>query len=158
MAPRAELVALRVEHLSFNADGGDGVALIRNTKAGREEFRYLSAEAMTWLKAWIAHAQITGAVFRRFTQRGTVGQCAIAAQEVARTIQRIGRLLNAHSAYGALAWPAGHISAHSTRIGAAHALAASRIDLTSIMHSGGWNDPKMPRYYTRELAGSSWSG
>lgn len=20
------------------------------------------------------------------------------------------------------------------------------------MHSGGWNDPKMPRYYTRELA------
>ena len=28
----------------------------------------------------------------------------------------------------------------------------SGIDLTSIMHSGGWNDPKMPRYYTRELA------
>jgi hypothetical protein len=22
----------------------------------------------------------------------------------------------------------------------------------AIMHSGGWNDPKMPRYYTRELA------
>ena len=31
-------------------------------------------------------------------------------------------------------------------------LAANGIDLTSIMHSGGWNDPKMPRYYTRELA------
>ncbi len=43
-------------------------------------------------------------------------------------------------------------AAHSTRIGAAHDLAASGIDLTSIMHSGGWNDPKMPRYYTRELA------
>jgi hypothetical protein len=54
--------------------------------------------------------------------------------------------------YGAVAWPAKHISAHSTRIGAAHDLAANGIDLTSIMHSGGWNDPKMPRYYTRELA------
>ena len=49
-------------------------------------------------------------------------------------------------------WPAAHISAHSTRIGAAHDLAANGIDLTSIMHSGGWTDPKMPRYYTRELA------
>jgi hypothetical protein len=44
------------------------------------------------------------------------------------------------------------VAAHSTRIGAAHDLAANGIDLTSIMHSGGWNDPKMPRYYTRELA------
>jgi hypothetical protein len=48
-------------------------------------------------------------------------------------------------------WPKGHLAAHSTRIGA-HDLAASGIDLTSIMHFGGWNDPKMPRYYTRELA------
>ena len=31
-------------------------------------------------------------------------------------------------------------------------MAANGIDLTSIIHSGGWNDPKMPRYYTRELA------
>jgi hypothetical protein len=42
--------------------------------------------------------------------------------------------------------------AHSTRIGAAHDMVAAGIDLTSIMHAGGWNDPKMPRYYTRELA------
>ncbi len=32
------------------------------------------------------------------------------------------------------------------RIGAAHDLAASGIDLTSIMHSGGWTDSKMLRY------------
>jgi hypothetical protein len=31
-------------------------------------------------------------------------------------------------------------------------MVAAGIDLTSIMHAGGWNDPKMPRYYTRELA------
>jgi integrase/recombinase XerD len=152
MARRAELVALCIADLSFNADSADGVALIRNTKAGREESRYLSTEAVTCLKAWLGHAEIEeGAVFRRFTPRGTIGQTAIAPQEVARIVQRIGGVLNAERASGD-AWPVDHISAHSTRIGAAHDLAASGIDLTSIMHSGGWNDPKMPRYYTRELA------
>jgi site-specific recombinase XerD len=153
MARRAELVALQVKDLSFHADSGDGVALIRNTKAGREESRYLSGEAVTWLKAWVSHAAISeGPVFRRFTPRGTIGQTAIAAQEVARIVQRVGQLLNTACAEGARAWPAQYVSAHSTRIGAAHDLAASGIDLTSIMLSGGWTDPKMPRYYTRELA------
>jgi hypothetical protein len=93
-----------------------------------------------------------GTVFRRFTPTGTVGQTAIAPQEVARIIQRVGKVLNAEGGFPERAWPADHISAHSTRIGAAHDLAASGIDLTSIMHSGGWSGPKMPRYYTRELA------
>ena len=91
-------------------------------------------------------------VFRRFTPSGTIGQTAIAPQEVARIIQRIGKVLNAGRTSDEHAWPVDHIAAHSTRIGAAHDLAANGIDLTSIMHSGGWNDPKMPRYYTRELA------
>jgi site-specific recombinase XerD len=153
MARRAELVALRVEDLSFNTEAGDGSALIRNTKAGREESRYLSREAVMRLRAWMANAVIEGGpVFRRFTPTGTIGQNAIAPQEVARIIQRVGNLLNAERDPTAPAWPKDHLAAHSTRIGAAHDLAASGIDLTSIMHSGGWNDPKMPRYYTRELA------
>lgn len=153
MARRAELVALRVEDLSFNAEASDGVALIRNTKAGREESRYLSREAVIWLRAWLNHAEVKqGAVFRRFTPSGKVGQSAIAPQEVARIIQRVGDLLNAERDPTAPVWPREHVAAHSTRIGAAHDLAAHGIDLTSIMHSGGWNDPKMPRYYTRELA------
>jgi integrase/recombinase XerD len=66
MARRAELVALRVEDFSFRAEAGDGVALIRNTKAGREETRYVSDEAVTWLKLWLDSARIEdGAVFRK---------------------------------------------------------------------------------------------
>jgi hypothetical protein len=49
-------------------------------------------------------------------------------------------------------WPDLRLGAHSTRIGAAHDMVAAGIDLTTVMHAGGWNDPKMPRYYTRELA------
>jgi site-specific recombinase XerD len=153
MARRAELVALRTDDLTLYKDTGDGVALIRNTKAGREESRYLSSDAVMWLKAWLESAQISGGgVFRRFTPRGTVGETAIAPQEVGRIIQRVGKLINAQKGSGESGWPTDHVSAHSTRIGAAHDLAASGIDLTSIMHSGGWTDPKMPRYYTRELA------
>ena len=100
MARRTELVALRVEDLSFNEEAGDGVALIRNTKAGREESRYLSRNAVAHLKAWMDEAKINaGTVFRRFTPTGTVGQTAIAPQEVARIIQRVGKVLNAEGGF-----------------------------------------------------------
>jgi hypothetical protein len=89
---------------------------------------------------------------RLFDRLRTIGYTAIAAQKVAKIIQRVRRTLNAERDWRACAWPKDHVSAHSTRIGAAHDLAASGIDLTSIMHSGGWTDPKMPRYYPRELA------
>jgi integrase/recombinase XerD len=152
MARRAELVALMVEDLSFDA-AGDGTALIRMTKVDREEPRYLSAEVVAHVKAWLVHAELaTGPVFRRIENSGAIGRRSLHPQEVARVIQRIGRLLNAGARADQRPWPDLRLGAHSTRIGAAHDLAAAGIDLTSIMHSGGWNDPKMPRYYTRELA------
>jgi site-specific recombinase XerD len=152
MARRAELVALAVEDLSMYTTG-DGTALIRMTKVGREEPRYLTPEVVTHLRTWLDHVQITsGPVFRRIENSGTVGRRALHPQEVAREFQRIARRLNATASHAEPAWPALRLGAHSTRIGAAHDLAAAGIDLTSIMHSGGWNDPKMPRYYTRELA------
>jgi site-specific recombinase XerD len=155
MARRAELVALTMEDLSLDATG-DGTALIRMTKVDREEPRYLTPEVVTHLRAWLNHAKITsGAVFRRIENSGAVGQRALHPQEVAREFQRIARRLNARAPDGEPLWPALRLGAHSTRIGAAHDLAAAGIDLTSIMHSGGWNDPKMPRYYTRELAAKS---
>lgn len=109
-------MALRVADLSFNAESGDAAALIRNTKAGREESRYLSINAVKYLTAWMDFAETKeGAVFRRSTPRGTIGQAAIAPQEAAWIVQRIGRAVNAKGVYGAMAWPASHISAHSTR-------------------------------------------
>ena len=153
MARRAELVALRVGDLSFKDKGGDGVALIRNTKARREESRYLSQAAVAALKAWMAYAGIDGGwVFRRFLNTGAAAGSALNAQEVARIIQRVGRVLNTAAPAGEPPWPRERVSGHSIRIGGAHDFAAAGIDLTSIMQSGGWNDAKMPRYYTRELA------
>jgi integrase len=153
MTRRSELVALTTQDLKFNADSGDGVAIVRMTKVGREEARYLAPEATVHLQAWLSHARISqGPVFLRFENTGLVGRRAIQPQEVARVIQRVGQLLNAARSGEETVWPVEHLAAHSTRIGAAHDMAANGIDLTSIMHSGGWSDPKMPRYYTRELA------
>jgi integrase len=148
MARRAELVALTVECIQIDAQG-EGTALIYMSKVDREETRFLSAEVVGHLKAWLDHAQITtGPIFRRIENTGLVGERALHPQEVGRMIQRIAQWMTAHGA----SWPTLHLGAHSTRIGAAHDMVAAGIDLTSIMHAGGWNDPKMPRYYTRELA------
>ena len=56
MARPAELVALRIEDPSLNPATGDGVALILNTKAGREESHYLSREAVTHVDGARAYA------------------------------------------------------------------------------------------------------
>jgi integrase len=152
MAWRSELVAMTQEDIKFNPETGDEIAIIRMTKVNREETRYLAPEAVKPLQAWLAHSGITeGPIFRRFENTGAIGHRSVRPQEVARIIQRIGRLSNAQHAGPEPICPIYHPVAHSTPIGAAHDMAATGIDLTSIMHSGGWTDPKMPRYYTREL-------
>lgn len=150
MARRAELVALTVERIQID-EQGDGIALIYMSKVDREEPRFLSREVVIHLQAWLTHAGIkSGPVFRRIGNTGTVGARPLHPQEVARIWQRVARAMNALDP--AKPWLDLRLGAHSTRIGAAHDMVAAGIDLTSIMHAGGWNDPKMPRYYTRELA------
>lgn len=150
MARRAELVALTVERIRIDEDG-EGIALIYMSKVDREEPRFLSRDVVIHLQAWLTHAGITsGPVFRRIENTGTTGARALHPQEVARIWQRVACAMNTLGP--AIPWPDLRLGAHSTRIGAAHDMVAAGIDLTSIMHAGGWNDPKMPRYYTRELA------
>jgi hypothetical protein len=121
------------------------------SKVDREEPRFLSREVVMHLQAWLTHAGIiSGPIFRRIENTGIAGARALHPQEVARIWQRVARAMN--TVDPATPWPDLRLGAHSTRIGAAHDMVAAGIDLTSIMHAGGWNDPKMPRYYTRELA------
>ena len=119
MARRSELVALTQEDIKLNRDTGDGVAIIKMTKVGREEARYLAPEAVAPLQAWLSHVgSLEGPIFRRLENTGAVGKRSIQPQEVARIIQRIGRVLNAKHAGSEPVWPEEHLAAHSTRIGA----------------------------------------
>ena len=106
MARRSELVALVLDDIKWNPETDDGVVIVRMTKVNREEVRYLIPEAVKHLRTWIAHAGIkSGAVFRRFEAKGTVGNRSIHPQEVARIIQRIAILLNGQSKNLEPVWP-----------------------------------------------------
>jgi site-specific recombinase XerD len=148
MAWRGELAVLTVERIKID-EGGKGIAPIYRSKVEREEPRFLSAEVVVHLNAWLDHAGITSRlVFRRIENTCRVSERSLHPQEVARILQRIAQHMMARG----LEWPTLRLRAHCTRIGAAHDMLAAGIDLTSIMHAGGWNDQEMPRYCTRKLA------
>jgi len=145
MARRAELVALRLEDMSFGRDG-DGTVTLR-TKGGSEHERYLAPEARAAVDNWCTAAGIKeGAIFRRIENQGRVGERTITPAEVARTFKRIALLLHLDPGR-----PLSRISAHSTRIGAAQDLTAAGAALPEIMIAGGWRSPQMPAHYARKL-------
>jgi integrase len=145
LARRAELTALRVQDVSFSAEG-DGTVTLK-TKGGEHKERYLAPEAREALERWLTRAGIAeGPIFRRLERGGRVGSRAITAAEVARTFKRIAALVGLGPGR-----PIARISAHSTRIGAAQDLTAAGAALPEIMTAGGWKSPQMPAHYARKL-------
>jgi integrase len=145
MARRAELVAMRLEDISFGREG-DGTVTLR-TKGGGEQERYLAPEARAAVERWCQRAGITeGAIFRRIENHGRIGERTVTPAEVARTFKRIALLLHLDPGR-----PSSRISAHSTRIGAAQDLTAAGVALPEIMIAGGWRSPQMPAHYARKL-------
>lgn len=145
LARRAELTALRVQDLSFGAEG-DGTVTLK-TKGGEHKERYLAPEACEALEKWLTRAQIAeGPIFRRLERGGGVSSHAISSAEVARTFKRIASLVGLDPGR-----PIARISAHSTRIGAAQDLTAAGAALPEIMTAGGWKSPQMPAHYARKL-------
>jgi integrase len=101
MARRGELVVLTVERIKID-EGKEGTGLIYMSKVDREEPRFLSAEVVGHLKAWLDHAGIrSGPVFRRIENTGLVGERSLHPQEVARILQRIGQHMKAQG----IEWP-----------------------------------------------------
>ena len=118
------------------------------TKGGDYKERYLAPEARRALECWLEKAHIRqGLVFRRLERHGRIGERTINAAEVARTFKRIAQIIGLDSTLGVA-----NISAHSTRIGAAQNLTASRAALAEIMVAGGWRSPQMPAHYARKLS------
>jgi integrase len=91
MARRGELVALTVERITIDA-AGEGIALIYMRKVDREEPRFLGAEVVGHLTAWLDHAKIkSGPVFWRIENTGKVGERSLNPQEVTRILQRVAQ-------------------------------------------------------------------
>ena len=146
LARRAELIALRLQDVTFDTEGEGTVTL--KTKGGDHKERYLAPEARTALENWLNGAGIKeGSVFRRLESHGRIGDRTITPAEVARIFKRIATLIGLDPTR-----PISRISAHSTRIGAAQDLTAAGAGLPEIMVAGGWKSPQMPAHYARKLA------
>ena len=143
---RSELVALRVEDVSVNAEDGSGSVLVRRGKTDQEgqgNTRYLAPDTMRYLSAWLTTADITaGPIFRGVRRGGNVQVMALEAGTVAK-------IFKARAAAAGV--DAKHVSGHSTRVGAAQDLAGANMELSAMMQAGGWKSPSMPARYGEHL-------
>ena len=135
----SELVALRVNDITA-ADDGAATVLVRRAKndpEGEGSVRFLRRDTMNHVRAWVAAASLTdGALFRAVLKGGRVGgplhEC-----EISRTMRELAPTA------------AGHVSAHSTRIGACQDLVKAGISMLAVMQAGGWKTAAMPAAYNR---------
>jgi len=147
LARRGELVALEVKDIDLHPDG-TGQALIRRGKTdaeGQGRVAYLSRETVRWLKIWLEHAGINeGTLFRRLIGQHQIGG-PLNPGSIAPIFKRVAQWIGMPERF------VGHISGHSTRVGATQDLAALDIDLAAITQAGGWKSTRMPLQYAEKI-------
>ncbi len=147
LARRSELVALDVADIDVT-EAGDGTALIRRSKtdqSGEGSMRYLAADTVAHLSAWLRAADIAhGALFRSVRLGGAV--CSrLRGGDVARIYKRMAATAGVADSL------VSDISGHSTRVGCAQDMVAAGIELPGIMQAGGWKTALMVSRYTENL-------
>lgn len=144
---RSELVALTRADIE-RGPAGDGTAIIRRSKTDQEgqgHIRYLHADTMRMLDAWLAAIPAgEGPLFRVVAKGGTVNGF-MAAGDVAVVFKEMAL------AAGISPELTARISGHSTRVGAAIDMATRGIGLPSVMQAGGWKTAEMVGRYTKRL-------
>lgn len=129
---RAELVAVLVEDIE-RADDGSATILLRRSKTdqdGNGQVRYIAPDTVGTIDAWLDRSGVEdGLLFRPVDRHGNVGE-RLAPAEVGRIWKKLVE------AAGASDEQVRGVSGHSTRVGMAQDMAASGIDLVSIMQAG----------------------
>jgi integrase len=144
MARRSELIALRAEDLTVEADGF-GTIVIRRGKTDQEgegAVAPVTPDAMRHLLAWTEAASVAdGPLFRAVLKGGRIGGALDAGE--------VGRIFKAMAcAAGLTAADAARISGHSTRVGAAQDMLRYGETLPAIMQAGRWKTAEMVGRYT----------
>lgn len=143
---RSELVSLYIDDLHKGAEGS-GTVLVRRSKADQEgegAIKYLAADTMEHIEAWLAAARLkSGPLFRPLTKGGQVGEAALGGGEVARVFRDLARAAGLKLAR----LPSGH----STRVGATQDMFAAGFELLEVMQAGSWKTPAMPARYGERL-------
>lgn len=147
LARRSEIVALDRADLE-TSPAGDGTVTVRRSKTDQEGagmVRYLAADTMREVAAWLAASGITeGSLFRSVGKSGAIGG-SLDAGDVARIFKRLAL------AAGLTTEEAARVSGHSSRVGAAQDMVRYGVELPAVMQAGGWRTPQMVAQYTRRL-------
>lgn len=142
---RSEIIAIRVEDLSFHEDGSGSVHILKSKTdpLGAGTVKYLSHTTVEHLHNWLACAEISeGPVFRGLNRWHQVLPGALSGEGVSRSFKRIALTTGLDIR---------KISGHSTRVGAAQDLVAAGIDMPAIMQAGSWTTPERVARYSEQL-------
>ena len=144
---RSELAALDRADLEVGPQG-DGTLAIRRSKTDQEGVgmvRYLAADTIREVQAWLAASKIEdGSLFRSVSKGGTIGG-AIDSGDVPRIFKAMAL------AAGVAPQDVARISGHSSRVGAAQDMVRHGVELPAVMQAGGWKTAEMVGRYTRRL-------
>ena len=147
MFRRSELIALRIEDLSTERDGSGRIFLpsSKTDQDGAGFLQYLSPETMARVQVWLDTTGLAGgALFRSVPRSNKADRYAtpLSDRDVARIFKQ--RALQA-------GLPAGLVSGHSTRVGAAQDLVAANFSNAEIMRQGRWKTERMVMRYSESL-------
>ncbi len=147
LARRSELVALDRADLTTEPDG-HGTVTIRRGKTdqeGRGMVRYLAADTMRILQAWLdVGLKQDGPLFRAVGKAGAIGG-PLDPGDVARVFKQMAKAAGVDPAVVA------RISGHSSRVGAAQDMVRHGVELPAVMQAGGWKTAEMVSRYTAKL-------
>ena len=141
---RSNLIAIDIEHLKFDDDGGVFITVARTKtdKNGKGLIKYLSPGTTRIVKYWMEKAGIArGALFRGIYSDNTLSE-RMDSKSVASAFKRIAKRIGHPADF--------NIGAHSTRIGAVDDLVDRNVDSAAIMLAGNWKDIRMVAHYSRE--------
>ncbi len=140
----SELSALTVGDLSI-ADRDAGCVYVARSKtdqAGQGRWVYISPHTVDALREWLAVSQIeTGPVFRGVRKK-KINDSPLSVDGVSRAFRRVAAQAGEN--------PSG-FSSHSARVGCAHDLIASGMELSEVMQAGRWKAPRMVMHYSAKL-------
>jgi hypothetical protein len=113
----------------------------KTDQAGEGAVKYLAADTLCLVTAWLAAAGLTeGLVFRAVDKVGRVGG-PLQSQEVPRLFRQLA------GAAGLELRP----SAHSTRVGACQDMIAGGFEMGEVMRAGSWKTAIMVARYSERL-------
>lgn len=145
MFRRSELVSLRVEDLSVEADGSGRMFLAhsKTDQEGAGVLQYLTPSTVELLRSWMSMANISdGPIFRSCAHNRESFDKPLSGRDVARIFK--ARAL-------ASGLDAERISGHSTRVGATQDLMANNYSAAEIMRQGRWKTERMIVRYSENL-------